>query len=485
MKILKTAIASLMCAIVIPVSAAEKPMLKVTDIKVSNTDDKLNLSVDINPDEINPGRDREIIFTPIIFATESNDSIEMPSIRISGHNRYWSHIRNNDLADTAKMYASGSQELIEYHSSVPYQSWMDRCHIDMRQEIGHCCNPVVVDQDIPLAEIDYVTPEIEPHLNFVALTGDELIERSAEGSAFIDFIVNRTEIKPTYRRNTVELAKIIESIDFVKNDPDAIITRVTIKGFASPEGSYSNNVRLAMGRTQSLKDYVREHYNFDPNIMSTDYEPEDWEGLRNRLINLDIAHRDEILDIVDSSLEPDPKNETIKRRYPSEYKFLLDSIYPALRHSDYTVKYRIKTYVDINELKRVFSENPANLRPVDFERIAATYSPDSPEFEAIYMKAVEIHPTDPAANINAANISLRHNDKESAERYLQHAGDSPEALYTRGALATANGDLTQALTLFNIASSRGLKAADEELDRINTEIKRQSVKYLIEPSTKK
>ena len=87
--------------------------------------------------------------------------------------------------------------------------------------------------------------------------------------------------------------------------------------------------------------------------MSTDYEPEDWEGLRRRLLDLDIPHRDEILSIVDSDLEPDPKNSEIQRRYPKEYKFLLDSIYPALRHSDYTVKYKIRTYVDIEELKQV------------------------------------------------------------------------------------------------------------------------------------
>ena len=219
-----------------------------------------------------------------------------------------------------------------------------------------------------------------------------------------------------------------------------------------------------MGRTQALKEYVREHYNFDPEIMFTDYEPEDWEGLRLRLLDLDIPHRQEILQIVDSPMEPDPKNAEIQKRYPAEYKFLLDSIYPALRHSDYTVKYRIRTFVDIEELKAVYATNPANLRPVDFQRIAATYPSDSPEYEQVYLKAVELYPNDPEANLNA--------------------GDSPEAVFTRATLAAANGDLPRAVELFGMAAGAGMEAAARERERIDAIMNRPSVTYLIQPSSK-
>lgn len=123
----------------------------------------------------------------------------------------------------------------------------------------------------------------------MALTGDSAVVLTAEGKAFVDFVVNRTDLNPSYRGNTREIAKIIESIDRVKNDPDATITLVSIKGYASPEGSYANNVRLAMGRTATLKEYVRKHYSFDPEIMRTDFEPEDWEGLREWVMTCDPA----------------------------------------------------------------------------------------------------------------------------------------------------------------------------------------------------
>ena len=304
-------LAMLACA---PAGAGEADLLKVTDIKVARRDNALSLTLDIDPRSVNPGRDREVIFTPVVISAAGTDSVSFPAIRVAGRNRYYSHLRNHNLPEGERMWSAGSHDLIEYRKEIPFEPWMEQCHIDMRQAVGHCCDPILHDADIPMAELDYTTPAVPPAINFVELTGDAAVERTAEGSAFIDFIVNRTEIRPTYRRNKVELAKIIESIDLVKNDPDATITRVTIKGFASPEGSYSNNVRLAMGRTQALKEYVREHYNFNPEIMFTDYEPEDWEGLRRRLLDLDIPHREEILQIVDSPMEPDPKNAEIQKR---------------------------------------------------------------------------------------------------------------------------------------------------------------------------
>ena len=94
--------------------------------------------------------------------------------------------------------------------------------------------------------------------------------RELKGSAYIDFPVNRTEIYEDYRRNPIELAKIRATIDTVRNDADTRITSIRIKGYASPEGSYANNTRLAQGRTETLKDYVQRLYNFPSGVMATD-----------------------------------------------------------------------------------------------------------------------------------------------------------------------------------------------------------------------
>ena len=55
------------------------------------------------------------------------------------------------------------------------------------------------------------------------------------------------------------------------------ITSLSIKGYASPEGPYANNERLAKGRTEALVDYVRNLYSFPAGLATTSWEAEDWQ----------------------------------------------------------------------------------------------------------------------------------------------------------------------------------------------------------------
>lgn len=460
-------------------AGAGENLLRVAAVNVARVDTNLVLALDINPQRVNPGRDKEIIFTPFVYA--DSDTVCMPPVRIAGRNRYYSHIRNNDLAKGEKVYDASSREIIKYRAEVPFRDWMLRSQIDVRQTLGNCCKPLRDLDNTPVARLDYVLPELPVHYSFVELTGDSAVVLTAEGRAYIDFVVNTTNIREKYRRNRFELPKILESIDKVKKDPDATITRITIKGYASPEGSYSNNVRLAMGRTEALKNFVRERLQFDPEIMHTDYEPEDWAGLRAWVEQCTLPHRTEILEVIDSKMESDPKNDELQRRFPEEYKLMKDSVYPGLRHSDYTVKYRIRAYATVDELLEVFKKTPERMRPVDFQRIAALFPPESDNYEEIMLKAVEIHPNDPDANLNAATIMLRKGDIAAADHYLAHAGNSAEAAFTRGMAAVMQKDYSRSQVLLQQSADLGLDKASEELDNIDAVLNRPKVEYLIEP----
>lgn len=466
---------------VMPVSvfAAQDALLKVNDIKVSRVADELVVALDINPRAVNPGRDKEVTFTPVIRSANGRDSLELPSVKIAGRNRYYTHLRNKDLTPGAKVYYSGDRQDIAYRAEVPFQPWMESCQIDMRQDLANCCESPEVGPETPLARLDYVRPPYEPVFNFVELTGDSAIELSAEGRAFITFVVNRTELKENYMKNPEELNKIYNTIKVVQDDPDATITYVSIKGFASPEGPYANNVRLAMGRTQTLKDVVRKRMALDAEIMHTDYEPEDWQGLIDWLNENQIENRDAILAIAKSDMEPDSRNEEIRRRYPEQYDYILKNVYPWLRHSDYVVKYRIKAYATVEELLEVYKVTPERMRPVDFQRIAALYTTGSDKYKEIMLKAVEIHPFDQKSNLNAATIALQAGELAKAAEYLDRAGDSAEAIYTRGVLAGMTGDLERAAKYFENAASLGLDAAKSQIDAIDAIVNRNTVEYLI------
>lgn len=446
-------------------------MLNAKDIKLVHADSMLRLTFELHPRSIKPGSGRQVMFTPVVRSLNAArpDSAEMPPLVIAGRSRYYSHLREGGITPGSQIYRGGGKEAVEYRGAVAWQPWMEDSEVVMREETQNCCRPVKPLVDTGIATIypvdTQLTDAIEG-LDYVALTGEEAVELETQGTAYIDFPVNSTVIKERYRNNPQELKKITESIDRIKNDPDATITRLSIMGFASPEGPYDNNVRLSIGRTEALKEYVRKRYSFEPKIMLTNYEPEDWDGLREWLLNSDIANRDGILEIVNSDLAPDPKDDAIKSRYPQQYRLLLDSVYPALRHSDYTVVYRIKTYQDIEELKAAYAKTPERLRPVDFFRIAETYPTGSEKYEEVLLKASEIYPHNPEAAVNAANILMRRGDLEGASGKAMLAGESGEAYYTRGILAALNGDYGRAAALLEKASELGNEQARARMETL-------------------
>ena len=151
----------------------------------------------------------------------------------------------------------------------------------------------------PLFPIRIAEPVVlRPLLAYVTPEAERVKERVKEGSAFLDFPVNRTEIYPEYRDNPSELRKILETVSSVKEDPYATITEVYIKGFASPEGTYKHNTYLAEHRAKALIEYVKGLYHFEQARFTVDFEPEDWAGLEKRVENSSLADKEELLAII-------------------------------------------------------------------------------------------------------------------------------------------------------------------------------------------
>lgn len=465
-------------------SVAHESSLSLESVDVKHIGNSLQMSIVIDAKNVCPGSNRQVVFTPVVCSQDSatNDSIVLAPITIAGRNRYFSYLRKGEIVEGSNIYRAGVDERIDYSLLLPWADWMENSYIYVREETRTCCKPTKALCNTPLAKI---TPLPAPSsylpsfLFYVPLTGDSTIEMEVQGRAYIDFVVNNCDINEKYHNNRLELGKIINSINQIKNDSDATITRLEIKGFASPEGSYANNARLAMGRTEALKEYVKRKYNFPSETMMTSYEPEDWSGLRNWIDNSSLSYRDEIIQIIDSGLEADEKESAIKRKFPKQYKVMLDSVYPSLRHSDYAVRFTIRTYTDIDELKRAYQESPERLRPVDFYRVAETFPRGSEEFEAVLLRASDVYPFDEQASINAANILMKRGELEDASKKLVNAGESANAYLSRGILAAFSGDDNRAEFFLSKAGELGAAEAHLILERIARGKNREMITYLI------
>lgn len=410
---------------------------------------------------------REVWFTPVLVSDITSDSLALPEFCIAGHNRYIILQRKaHTPADVQALYRSKNVSSIPVHAVLDFQPWMEQAHMVYRAMECGCCDEPVALADIPAGILDFVPRVYEAEWAYITPPA-EVKTRALSGSAYIDFPVNRTELYPDYRRNPEELASIRATIDKVRNDSDIKIDSLSIVGYASPEGSYSNNVRLASGRTSTLIEYVRDLYSFPMDILRKNSVPEDWGGLIKRLEYLDIPNRDAILAIArDTTIAPDPRNTKIQREFPAQYKWLLQNVYPALRHSDYTVYYTVVDYTDPVVIGQVLRSDPGKLSLGEMFTYANTLNPDSDEFRDVFEIAVRLYPESEIANINAANTALRRKDFDSADRYLSKAGNSSDAVYLRGVAQAMRQNYTTALPFFKDAASKGFKPAADAIKQL-------------------
>ena len=464
-KILIYALLPLCAAPVLKAQSLMDGQMEVRNLAVSRQKDKLFVSLDLDVSALKVGTNREVVFAPIL--SKGEHLIELPVVMVAGRNRYYHHLRNKSTVSLDKLYRSGERDVIEYRLVMPYEKWMTNAALNISNTINGCCGAPILN-DISLLE--NVLPEKNvmtffPEYVYIRPKAEQKINQ-IEGSAYIDFPVNRTEVYPEYRRNPQELKKILATIDAVREDSDTRILAISIKGYASPEGSYTNNIRLAKGRTATLKEYVRRQYHFRDSLFTTSYEPEDWEGLRRFVEGSHLTHRDEILRLIDSDMEPDAKDRKIKVNYRDDYAYLLREVYPGLRHSDYVVRYEVRAYTNPEEIKHLLRTQPQKLSLEEMYLVAQDMEPGSEEYNETFEIAVRMFPEDATANLNAANTAMRLGNLPLAEKYLEKSGDTSEAAYARGIHAALSSNYEVAETLLKEADRKGQEKAKEMLKRL-------------------
>lgn len=444
--------------------------LTVRNLEAGRTEGSLFVTMEVDASKLDMKTDRETVLTPVL--RNGDREVRFPVLLIAGRNRYYYHLRNDEPSDEVALCRAGRTGTIGYRAALPYEPWMGTAELNVEESVRGCCSEKLSQNENLLAHLDLEPKQpkepkvFAPDFVYVRPAAEAVKTREVSGSAFIDFPVNRTEIYEDYRNNPSELMKIRQTIEAVRNDPDTRITAVTIKGYASPEGPHANNERLAQGRTATLKNYVQGLYDFPDAALSTAWEAEDWDGLEKKVSESHLPHRDALLAIIRGSLAPDAKDWKLKSTYPEDYAYLLKEIYPGLRHSDYTVRYTVRAYTDVEEIRRLLHTQPQKLSLEELYLAAQDMEPGSDEYNEVFEIAVRMFPDDATANLNAANTALQRKDMKNAERYLKKAGDTPEAIYARGLYAALNGDYDEAERIFARAEEAGIAQAAEARKQI-------------------
>ena len=453
-----------------------RDQVRIEKESITRNEDNNVLSIDMDivmQENLKLSSNHVVTLTPFL---ESNGRTKiLPSIVVYGRKREVVNQRNN-IAPSENTYSvirrkHNKEQIINYHQQFQFEAWMRDA--EMKLNIDVCCCDLKEETSGELiTRLNILPVQLQPAISYITPQAEAVKHRAIEGSAFLDFPVNQIIIRPEYRRNTVELAKIRATIDSVRNDDKTTLSSIRIHGYASPEGGYANNTRLAKGRTQALVDYVTSYYKFDNKLITSEYTSEDWEGFRKFIAASSLEKKDEILKLMDdSTLDIDKKERQIAQLAgPQTYKYILEECYPALRHSDYTVNYTVRGF-NLEETKEIIKTRPQLLSLQEIYRIAKSCQPGSEEFNRSFQVAATMFPDDPIANLNAGAMEIQKGgDLTTAKKHLAKADQkAPETLNNLGVIALLEGDYDAAEKYFNAAKAGGLTTqADTNMKQLKS-----------------
>lgn len=314
--------------------------VQVRDLALDRRSDTVSLSLVLDVSSLKIKGARSLALTPVLKAP--GQTLDLPSVEIMGGKQYIYYMRNkNNGATEVHRRNSGVLQQIPYTASFPHEPWMDNAAVYLSAVRRHCCKGSAAGETL-LAQAAFAAPAPD------RLAADAARIRSVKGTAYVDFPVNRWEVKENFRNNASELYKIFRTIEEIRASQDYAILAIRLTGYASVESSWLMNAKLAKKRSEALKEYICEHLSIPQDIVHVRSVAEDWEGLRDFVQKSYLFRKDDLLSLIDSDIVPDHKEMILKMDFPAQYRILERDCFPLLRRTQYEIEYQIKTLQNEN-----------------------------------------------------------------------------------------------------------------------------------------
>lgn len=132
------------------------------------------------------------------------------------------------------------------------------------------------------------------------ITGSAIMSARQDTTRFrIKYVVNIPEIDDSYLDNEDRLAELRAFLEALRDNPSLSVTAVQFRGTASPEGSYEYNRWLSEQRLENFKKYVNQYIEIPDSLINAAESEITWDEFRQRIVEADIAYKDQILSIID------------------------------------------------------------------------------------------------------------------------------------------------------------------------------------------
>ena len=293
-----------------------------------------------------------------------------------------------------------------------------------------------------------------------------ITEQKQEAS--VKFLIGQYNLRKSELKNNSVQEFVRLLTDIAKNQETLQMQNVEVSAYASPDGGYSVNERLADNRQNVTTQYVQQLYK-DKKIsapIDAKYTAEDWDGFQQLVQASNIQDKDVILRVLSMYKDPEEREQQI-RNISQAFRELADGVLPQLRRSRMVINYNVVGRSD-EQIQQQLKSDPSKLS-VEELLYAATLVADDNAKKDIYKTTTEVYPRDARAYNNIATIEYAKGNLPAARQYIEQAqkvsANLPEAAANLGMMALRNGDITTAENY--IAKAVGANGLAEVMGNLN------------------
>ena len=261
--------------------------------------------------------------------------------------------------------------------------------------------------------------------------------------ANVKFLINQANLrKSELQNNSVqEFVRLLNEIS--QNQEGLQLDGIEVSAYASPDGGYDLNERLAGQRQSAATKYLQKEMkkaNVNANV-DTKYTAEDWEGFQELVAASDIQDKDVILRVLSMYNDPEERETQIKN-ISAAFRELADGILPQLRRARMTLNYDVVGRSD-DQIKSQVKDDASKLSVEELLYAGTLYGNDQNSAENAYKLAAQLYPNDARAYNDVAMIEYAKGNYAEAKNWLEKAAkvsNLPETNANLGLLALLNGD---------------------------------------------
>jgi Flp pilus assembly protein TadD len=261
------------------------------------------------------------------------------------------------------------------------------------------------------------------------------------------FLIQQTNLRYS-ELNSAQMKEFTETLKDIKADTEnKVLDNVEVSAYASPDGDFDLNDRLATLRQNNAKSHVNKllKKNKVETNVDTEYTAEDWEGFQELVAGSNIPDKELILRVLSMYNDPEVREREIKN-ISAVYGELAEEILPQLRRARLTLNYQLIGRSDEEILAAV--KEDASVLSVEELLYAATLVETAKEKAAIYNTTAKLFPNDYRAYNNLAELAMNANDYAAAKKFLEKAvklnATAAEVNTNLGMIALIDGNVADA-----------------------------------------